>query len=467
MKKFAAVLVFVSLVALPMLVAQTLTYPPPARLVYTGSAGNYTPVNLASGTGQAYTVPPTAFLAYCGTGPYTVCNFSGGSGGTITGVTAGTGLTGGGTTGTVTLNLDTTKVPQFTTANTFTNTNTFTGVTSINPVIASAGGDMLCAHAADTSIASTAVTATSFSSPNVTFTVASVPNAIYPGSVIGYTLSGTTTGPYTVGTGGTSTTVVANTGTTLTSGGNIFLWCSNQSTDAITNTAFANVYALPANYFTGSAILTLQSGMSIWSSATAPTVKFMLYRGSGAQIFSTSSIGTAASLNGVPISEMWQISGLTTTLWNVDNLSYTMNSTSTTPSTYANTVRMPISVTSAAAANLIPEITFTASGIGAFTYTSGITATGTVGQTCILNTFNGTGGSGATATLALTGTNTIAAGTAGVITNTGIAFTAVSTSATVANGTATCTGPATISMAALGGAQGNAIYQRQLTARNY
>jgi hypothetical protein len=41
-------------------------------------------------------------------------------GGTITGVTAGTDLTGGGTSGTVTLNLDTTKVPQLASANTFT-----------------------------------------------------------------------------------------------------------------------------------------------------------------------------------------------------------------------------------------------------------------------------------------------------------------------------------------------------------
>jgi hypothetical protein len=39
--------------------------------------------------------------------------------GTITGVTAGTDLTGGGTSGKVTLNLDTTKVPQLATSNTF------------------------------------------------------------------------------------------------------------------------------------------------------------------------------------------------------------------------------------------------------------------------------------------------------------------------------------------------------------
>jgi hypothetical protein len=47
--------------------------------------------------------------------------------GTITGVTAGTDLTGGGASGTVTLNLDTTKVPQLAAANTFTGTQTITG----------------------------------------------------------------------------------------------------------------------------------------------------------------------------------------------------------------------------------------------------------------------------------------------------------------------------------------------------
>ncbi|MGO9272412.1 MAG: beta strand repeat-containing protein, partial [Terriglobia bacterium] len=49
---------------------------------------------------------------------------SGGGGGTISGVTAGTDLTGGGTSGMVTLNLDTTKVPQLGTPNTFAATQT-------------------------------------------------------------------------------------------------------------------------------------------------------------------------------------------------------------------------------------------------------------------------------------------------------------------------------------------------------
>ena len=55
-----------------------------------------------------------------------VCASVGGTG-TITGVTAGTDLTGGGTSGSVTLNLDTTKVPQLSAANNFTNNQTVTG----------------------------------------------------------------------------------------------------------------------------------------------------------------------------------------------------------------------------------------------------------------------------------------------------------------------------------------------------
>jgi hypothetical protein len=53
--------------------------------------------------------------------------FPGTGAGTITGVTAGTDLTGGGTSGNVTLNLDTTKVPQLNAANTFAGNQTVTG----------------------------------------------------------------------------------------------------------------------------------------------------------------------------------------------------------------------------------------------------------------------------------------------------------------------------------------------------
>jgi hypothetical protein len=58
----------------------------------------------------------------------------GGGGGTITGVTAGTALTGGGTTGNVTLNLDTTKVPLLAGNNSFTGNQTVTGNLNVSGI---------------------------------------------------------------------------------------------------------------------------------------------------------------------------------------------------------------------------------------------------------------------------------------------------------------------------------------------
>ena len=62
--------------------------------------------------------------------------FPGGSG-TITGVTAGSDLTGGGNSGNVTLNLDTTKVPLLKAANTFVGNQTVTGNITAGVVFAS------------------------------------------------------------------------------------------------------------------------------------------------------------------------------------------------------------------------------------------------------------------------------------------------------------------------------------------
>ena len=53
----------------------------------------------------------------------------------ITGVTAGTDLTGGGTSGNVTLNLDTTKVARLATANTFTTNQTVKGNLSASGIV--------------------------------------------------------------------------------------------------------------------------------------------------------------------------------------------------------------------------------------------------------------------------------------------------------------------------------------------
>jgi hypothetical protein len=77
------------------------------------------------------------------------------------------------------------------------------------------------------------------------------------------------------------------------------------------------------------------------------------------------------------------------------------------------------------------------------TYTSGITATGTAGQTCTL-TFSNGGGSGAIGTVALTGANTIASGAKLTITAYGSGFSSAPTLAIASNGSAACSGTATV-----------------------
>lgn len=82
--------------------------------------------------------------------------------------------------------------------------------------------------------------------------------------------------------------------------------------------------------------------------------------------------------------------------------------------------------------------------VTSLTYSSGITAVGTVGQTCILGSFNN-GWTGGTGTVTLTATNTIASGTGIQITAQGSAASPAPTSATATNGTAACSGAATVS----------------------
>jgi hypothetical protein len=65
-------------------------------------------------SGTAFSVSDTGLVSFV-----SGQTFPGTGDGTITGVTSGTDLTGGGTSGDVTLNLDTTKVPELNTANTF------------------------------------------------------------------------------------------------------------------------------------------------------------------------------------------------------------------------------------------------------------------------------------------------------------------------------------------------------------
>jgi len=114
----------------------TTSHPAELDIAYAGGDGTITGVTTASGSGltgggTSGTLDLSLTKA-CGVnqvlqwnGTAWACATAGT--GTITGVTAGTDLTGGGTSGNVTLKVDTTKVPQLAAANTFTGNQTVNG----------------------------------------------------------------------------------------------------------------------------------------------------------------------------------------------------------------------------------------------------------------------------------------------------------------------------------------------------
>ena len=114
------------------------SHPAELDVVFAGSGGGtITGVLTAAGSGlQGGGTSGTlnlSLLTSCGSGQVLEWNGSAwactslSGGGTITGVTAGTDLTGGGTSGNVTLNLDITKVPQLNASNTFNGNQTING----------------------------------------------------------------------------------------------------------------------------------------------------------------------------------------------------------------------------------------------------------------------------------------------------------------------------------------------------
>jgi hypothetical protein len=317
------------------------------------------------------------------------------------------------------------------------------------PVLSYNGGDLLCAHAGDLTILSNAITAGTATN----LTVASLPsNLKIPGTLVGVTgatsnggtLNG---GPYAITSVSSSTMNFASLPATWSSGGTIYLWCSNQSTDDIAS----------AQYFTNNTYAaTLSAGQSLsqdyqvntYTTATAPTYTIdyemgstLLY-GSGAQTLSASAGGQNVP-GDIKFNLISPATGWTSTT--LDHLLLGQNTP--TSKIYAGNFLNNIATGALKLGGF-----FSATGLGSITSGSGGTISGT--GTCMLGTFNDSlTGATATVTFVTSGSWT---GATFAVTNTGYGATAAPTSATLASGTATCSGTPTL-VTVLGGAQGNAV----------
>jgi hypothetical protein len=336
------------------------------------------------------------------------------------------------------------------------------------PAISAAPGDLVCASAGDTTIGSQSITGGSSTTTTATVSMSAVPAYMYPGANV-VVASSSPTG-YNV----TSAPIVSTTSTSVTysttnnpaswvSGGTIALACANVADATFAAPSpFTNSYSIPANTVAAGSTYRPTSTFAYFSSSTAPTVKFGLYYGSTQLYINTTGLVSPTSAVGAISDLTFDAFAVSPTLMTgaIQSIEFP---TSTALSGLINTTEYyPVPVTTTSLAALQVEVGWNPTGVVSGTYTSGITATGTVGQTCTLTSFNNS--STATATVALTGTNTIAASTALVITSKGQAATAAPTSATAGSGTATCSGTATI-VTVLGGAPGNAAYQYSNSTR--
>ena len=226
-------------------------------------------------------------------------------------------------------------------------------------------------------------------------------------------------------------------------------------------TAFASVPSIPSGFLVKDKMLRIKLQTGIWSNTGTTPLNNARVTWGAASIYQAAGLSTSASManRGMTI-DCLIIGNAAVGASALTSSDCQMSLPGSVPGLVANTL-VPVAVVTNSAQNLSFLWNWSATGLLSGTYTSGITATGTVGQTCALTAFNN-GNSGGTATVALTGTNTIAGGTALVITNTGNASSSAATSATAGNGTATCSGTATVATV-LGGAQGNALQLRSVT----
>jgi hypothetical protein len=326
-------------------------------------------------------------------------------------------------------------------------------------------GDLVCAQAADTSLQNLNITGGACNGTSCTVSaVIGAANYAYriPGQTFGIMSNGTTGvngGPYSMVSATSTSITFANTAAsgTVASGGTIYRWCENQTTDATSQTQFTkNVFSVPANSAQVGIPLNRKAQIAYTGAGGSANYELGVWYGPTQIAQSYSMIGgygVTYRLGEASIDIVPQVVG-SSGLLSASFQSVLMTSGST-PVYFTNGLSTPTLVNTANAANIALSVAFYPTALGSITLSSGCTVTGSIGQTVLLTAFNN-GNSTATATGTLTAANTIS-GATWVVTNPGQNATSAATSATCGAGTVTsASGTATLTTT-LRGAAGNAM----------
>lgn len=347
---------------------------------------------------------------------------------------------------------------------------TITNTLGTTPVSA-IPGDLICAMAADTSIGNITISSGSISGTTATLNGSFLASYLITGQQFGIAnctgtaCSGLGSGPFTT-TGATYNSAITFTTSasgTIT-GGNTFLWCKNQATDATSSSpqTFSNSPTPgvdTANWNTGNTHL-VDAQVLVWTSASAEPLRFSPIMAPMNQVTPSNSLSgqmgdISFNMNLLP---GCNLGGTSSYCWLPTIRSVGIPGVSTIPMPQFNVWPNPGNYSQISSFNLAY---FPSSGVASITSGTGGTITGTATQTCNLASFSN--GYTATGVATLTATNSLSGAT---YTNTrgqgGSGTTSVT--ATLSSGTATCSGTATLTIVP-GGGQGNAVMLVDTTDR--
>ena len=319
-------------------------------------------------------------------------------------------------------------------------------------------GDLLCAHAGDTTIHSVSINGPSRCNGTTCTLTGQIIPADYaiPNQLIGVIgtsgATGLNGGPYVITSySPNSVTFNYNAASGTPSGGAFYRWCENRSKDATTLTEFSKTEIIvPSNGLVVHTNYQHRAQMLLTTTATAPI--FSVQMKYGVSSLYRARVNASPDQMNNPSQLTVNVLPLATTSSGVIESSLQSFTLSGSNSNFGD-LDSGIQIVNTTADQAIQmNAAFSATGIRSITSGSGGTING-VG-TCTLSSFNG-GGADAIASVKFT--------TPGnwndaviVVNNTGYGYTATPTTAALSSGTASCSGTATLTTV-LGGAQGNAV----------